>query len=233
MREERQVRLLSLIDVLEPLSEEELRELAQLCPDMSLNSGQDFYRPEQHNGGLFLIKEGHVRVYTTSSTGKETTLEWLGSSTVLWARRFEALHAHVVHVQAVEPSVVAFMSREALERFVLKKPEVGLRMMDLLAESLGSAHERLAEVAHKEVLSRLASHILRLMQSEGVVDRQGGYKLLTAYTHKEWGMMIGAGRVAVTRALRVLQESRLIETREHRLYVRSLEALQRIAERGR
>src|SRR5918993_4987025 len=65
--QERDVKLLSLVDVLEQLSEEELRELAQRCTDISLRGREDFYRPELHDGGLFLIKQGHVRVYLKTS----------------------------------------------------------------------------------------------------------------------------------------------------------------------
>jgi CRP/FNR family cyclic AMP-dependent transcriptional regulator len=233
MPQERDVKLLSLVDVLEPLSEEELRELAQRCPDISVQGGEDFYSPQQHDSGLFLILEGRVRVYLTTPAGKEATLDLLGSGTVLWVRRFEALQANAVNVQAVEPSVLAFMGREALERFVLNKPEVGLRMMDLLAERLGSSNERMAEIAHKEVLSRLASQILRLGEDEGVVDRRGGYKLPAAYTHEELGTMIGANRVAVTRALGRLQDEGVVELRRRRIHVRDQEALQRIAEQER
>ena len=172
-------------------------------------------------------------MYLTTPAGKEATLDLLGSGTVLWVRRFEALQTNAVNVQAVEPSVLAFMGREALERFVLNKPEVGLRMMDLLAERLGSSNERMAEIAHKEVLSRLASQILRLGEDEGVVDRRGGYKLPAAYTHEELGTMIGANRVAVTRALGRLQDEGVVELRRRRIHVRDQEALQRIAEQER
>jgi CRP/FNR family transcriptional regulator, cyclic AMP receptor protein len=233
MREERQVRLLSLVDVLEPLGEEGLRDLARRCPDMHLDAGQDFYRPDRHDGGLFLVKEGRVRVYTTTPSGKETTLELLGSGTVLWARRFEALQAHAVRVQAVEPTVVAFMDRDSLDHFILGNPEVGLRMMDLLAERLGSTSERMAEVANKEVTSRLASQILRLLAGEGVVEPGGGYRLPSAYTHEELGARIGAGRVAVTRAFGALQEEGTVELVSRRIHVRDLARLRRIAERER
>ena len=228
MSEERQVKLLSFVDVLEPLSEEELRELAEQCPDIRLQSGEDFYRPEEHDGGLFLIKEGRVRVYLTTATGKEVTLDLLGSGTVLWARRLELVDAQSVDVQSVEPTVLSFMRREDLDRFILKNPEVGLRMMDLLAERLGSSNERMAEVAHKEVLSRLASQILRLLESEGVVDREG-YLLPAAYTHEELGTMIGAGRVAVSRALKDLREEGAVETGRATVRVRDIEILERIA----
>ena len=232
-REERLVRLLSLVDVLEPLGEEGLRDLARRCPDMHVDAGQDFYRPEKHDSGLFLILEGRVRVYATTPSGKETTLELLGGGTVVWARRFEALRAHAVGVRAAEPSVVAFMDRDSLDRFVLAHPEVGLRMMDLLAERLGSTSERMAEVANKEVVSRLASQILRLLEGEGVVDPEGGQRLPYAYTHEELGAMVGAKRVAVTRALGALRQEGAVEMRSRRIRVRDREALQRVADRER
>jgi CRP-like cAMP-binding protein len=150
---------------------------------------------------------------------------------VLWARRLELVDAYyAVHVRAVEPTVVAFMGRDELDRFILRNPEVGLRMMDLLAERLGSSNERMAEIAHKEVVSRLASQILRLLQSEGVVDREGR-KLPAAYTHEELGTMIGAGCVAVSRAFKELREEGAVDTGRANVRVRDPEALQRIADR--
>jgi CRP/FNR family transcriptional regulator, cyclic AMP receptor protein len=232
-QEERLVKLLSMVDVLEPLGEEELRDLARRCPDLRLSDGQDFYSPEKHDSGLFLILEGRVRVCTSTPAGKRTTLELLGSGTVFWARRLEALQAHAAHAQAVGPAVVAFMGRDDLDRFVLGNPEVGLRMMDLLAERLGSTSERLAEVANKEVVTRLASQILRLVEGEGVVDRRGGYSLPSAYTHEELGAMIGAGRVAVTRALGKLQEEGAVQLRRRRIHVGDPKGLRYLADQER
>jgi CRP-like cAMP-binding protein len=228
---ERLVKLLSRVDVLEPLSEGELKDLAERCPAFSVRGGEDFYSPEKHYSGLFLILEGRVRVYLTTPAGKEVTLDLLSAGTVLWVRRFEALRASdVVHVRAVEPSLLAFMGRKDLDRFIIEQPEVGLRMMDLLAERLGQSNERMAEIAHKEVLSRLAGQVLRLLEDEGLVDRKGGYRLPAAYTHEELGTMVGANRVAVTRALGRLQEEGAVELRRRVIHVRDREALRGIAE---
>jgi CRP/FNR family transcriptional regulator len=62
------------------------------------------------------------------------------------------------------------------------------------------------------------------------VDRQGGQRLGTAYTHEELGAMVGANRVAVTRALRRLQDDGVVEVRRRRIHVRAPEALRRVAE---
>ncbi len=222
-----------MVDVLEPLSEVELKHLAERCPDTSVRDGEDFYRPDEHDGGLFLVLEGSVRVYLTTPTGKEVTLNLLGSGTALWARRLQLVDGGAVHARAVGPTALAFMGREDLERLVLDNPKVGLRMMDLLAERLAESNERMAEVAHKEVLPRLAGQVLRLLEGEGVVDREGGQRLRTAYTHEELGAMIGAGRVAVTRALGSLQEEGAVELRQRIIHVRDREALRGIADQGR
>ena len=106
-RERTQAKLLSLVDVLEPLLQEDLEELAARCPDIRLKRNEDFYRPEEHDGGLFLIKEGRVRIYKLSPTGKQLTLTLLSAGTALSSRRLQGLHA-----QALDPSVIAFMKRE-------------------------------------------------------------------------------------------------------------------------
>ena len=89
----------------------------------------------------------------------------------------------------------------------------------------------MAEIARKEVLPRLADQILRLLEGEGVVDREGGQRLPSAYTHEELGAMIGANRVAVTRALGRLQDEGMVEVRRRRIHVRDPEALLRLSER--
>ena len=80
---ERLVKLLSRVDVLGPLAEGELAELAERCPAFSVRGGEDFYSPERHDAGLFLILEGRVRVYLTTPAGKEATLTLLGDGTVV------------------------------------------------------------------------------------------------------------------------------------------------------
>src|SRR3712207_8201959 len=94
-------------------------------------------------------------------------------------------------------------------------------MVRLLSERLRQAEVRLAELAHKQVPARLASLILRLSASEGIVTR-GGIRIDTRYTHRQLGTMIGAKREAVKRALNDLGDkgaggvgSRRIHLKDH------------------
>src|SRR5215217_8650510 len=222
-----QTKLLSLVDILEPLSQEELEELAARCPDIRLERDEDFYRPKDHDGGLFLIKEGRVRIYKLSPTGKQLTLVLLSAGTALSSRRLQGLHA-----QALEPSVIAFMRRQELERLICESPEVGLRLVDLLAERLRLIDERMSDVIHKEVPARLASLVLQLLDTEGVVSSEG-YEIAGPYTYEELGTMIGAKRVAVTRAFKRLREAGAVDVGRGRIRVKDVDALEHIAKEQR
>jgi CRP/FNR family transcriptional regulator, cyclic AMP receptor protein len=222
-RKRTQVELLSLVDVLEPLSTDELEELAAHCPGIHLKRGEDLYHSKEHHGGLFLIQEGRVRVFRVSPQGDQLTLALLSAGTVLSGRRLQGLHAVVM-----EPSTIAFMKREYVESLIRKKPEVGLRLADLLAERLRLMDARMSDVIHKEVPARLASLILQLLDEEGVVGGER-YTIPTPYTHQQLGTMIGAKRVAVTRAFRSLREAGAVEVEQSRLHVKDLVALEHIA----
>jgi CRP/FNR family transcriptional regulator, cyclic AMP receptor protein len=222
-----QVKLLSLVDVLEPLSEQELEELAARCPDRRLEKGQEFYRPHEHDGGLFLVMEGRVLIYKLTSSGEQLTLALHSAGTALSARRLQGLHA-----RALEPSVLAFMPREELEYFIRRKPEMGLRLVDLLAERLRLMDERMSDVIHKVVPARLANLILQLLSEEGVMG-PGGCMIPGPFTHEQLGTMIGAKRVAVARAFKRLREAGAVEVERYRIRITDQEILERIAHEER
>jgi CRP/FNR family transcriptional regulator, cyclic AMP receptor protein len=143
---------------------------------------------------------------------------------VLSERRLQGLHTEVM-----EPSTIAFVKREYLESLVRNKPEVGIRLADLMAERLRSMDARMSDVIHKEVPARLASLILQLLDEEGVVGGER-YTIPTPYTHQQLGTMIGAKRVSVARAFGRLREAGAVEVEQSRLHVRDLKALERIAD---
>jgi CRP/FNR family cyclic AMP-dependent transcriptional regulator len=222
-QERKRTELLSLVDVLEPLSIEELEELAAACPSISLTKGEDVYHRREHREGLFIIEQGRVRVYRVSIEGDQLTLALLSAGTVLSGRRLQGLHAEVM-----EPSTIAFMTREYLEGLIRKKPAVGLRLADVLADRLRLMDARMSDIIHKEVPVRLASLILQLLDEEGVVSGER-YLIPTVYTHQQLGTMIGAKRVAVARAFGKLREAGAVEVEQSRLYVKNLKALEHVA----
>jgi CRP/FNR family transcriptional regulator, cyclic AMP receptor protein len=116
-----------------------------------------------------------------------------------------------------------------VEHLITKKPEVGLRLVQVLAERLRDSERRYADMVGKDVPARLATQILTLVDSEGVVSRES-YRIPTHYTHEQLASMIGCKRVAITRAFRKLEEAAAVELKDRRIVVKDLDALKGMAE---
>ena len=228
---EEKLRLLSMMDILEPLSREEIKELSRRIPDTHFQRGQILYAPKERSEALFMLKKGRVRIYRVGPDGREFTLTVVGAGTVFGEMSLTAQRLENAYAEAMERVVVCKMRRVDLERLVLDKPQVGLKVMSVLSERLSLTEDRMEDIALKEVPARLASFILQLVESEGVVTREG-YKIPTRYTHQQLATMIGSKRETVTKAFTLLQQAGVVELKRRRIHVGDIEALKRIADPG-
>lgn len=223
------IRLLSLVDIFEPLSEEEIERLNDQLSDVHLEPAAIFYTPEDSSERLFLLWKGRVRIYKTTD-GREFTLATVEAGTLFGEMALTAQKLQGAYAQAMEPSELSIMSRADLERLMLDKPEVGLQITHLLSERLRRYETRLEDITLKGVTARLASLLLLLLESEGVVTGDHTLKIPTHYTHQHLGTMVGANREAITRAFGHLQDEGVVELRRRLIYVPDIEALRRRAD---
>ncbi len=226
-----QTRLLSMVDILGPLSREETEDLAKRTPDTFLEEGDVLYTPQDGKERLFVLKQGRVQVYEVDRGGEEITLSVVEGGSVFGEMALTGQSLKGVYVRALAASTVVSLGREDLEGLIMKKPEVGLRLVRELAERLRASEARYAGVVGKDVPARLATLILTLVDSEGLVTNES-YRIPTRYTHEQIASMIGCKRVAVTRAFRKLKETGAVRLKDRHVVVKDLDALRSLAEAG-
>ena len=224
-----QVRLLSMVDIFGPLSPGEMEDLAKRTPDTFLDGGDVLYSPQDGAERLFILKKGRVQVYEVDRGGEEITLSVVESGSVFGEMALTGQSLEGLYVRALVPSTVVSLKREELEGLIMKKPEVGLRLVQELAQRLHASEARYADIVGKDVPTRLATLILTLVDSEGLVTQES-YRIPTRYTHEQIASMIGCKRVAVTRAFSRLKEVGAVELRERRIVVKDLDLLKGLAE---
>jgi CRP/FNR family transcriptional regulator len=231
MSQEEQVRLLSMVDILEPLSPEELDELALRAPDTYLDEGEVLYTPQEAGEKLFILKKGRVQVYEMNSVGSEITLSVVESGAVFGEMTLTGQSFKGVYVRALAPSYVCSLGLADFEGLVMRKPQVGLRLVRVLAGRLRQSELRMADLVQKEVPARLATLILTLVESEGLVSGES-YRIATRYTHEQLGTMIGAKRVAVSRAFSHLREAGAVEFKNRYIHIIDMEVLREVSTAG-
>ena len=225
------MRLLASVDVLETLPPQELREFASRASLDRLKAREIMaVDPREHARRMMLLLEGRARLYEPGPRGHRLTVAVAEAGTVAGVAGLSE-RPRELRVEALVPSVLCFVGWETFEEAARRNPEVGLRLSRSLVERLGVLEERLADVAYREVPARLANAILRLVESEGVMGREGP-KLPTPYTHEQLASMIGANREATTRALGALRKQGVVQVRDRCVHITNPEALHRTAYRA-
>ena len=167
--------LLAKVEVFGALSEEEILWLARRVPEMRLERGQILYGPTQKSRIIFVVLEGRVRLYKILG-GAELTLEIVEAGNLFGDVATLAGRQRGAYAETLDPSRVALLNISLLYHLVHENPEVGLRLAERLAGRLYESREWIADVALKKVTARLASFLMRLLKTEGMVDRKAsGY----------------------------------------------------------
>jgi CRP-like cAMP-binding protein len=118
---EEKLRLLSMVDVLEPLSGEELEEFGRRVPDTHVERGRILYAPGNRSEALFMLKRGKVRIYKVTPDGWEFTLAVVEAGTMFGEMALTAQRLREAYAEAAEPSDICILKSEDLERLVRVK----------------------------------------------------------------------------------------------------------------
>ncbi len=176
-------RRLSWVDFLTPLSEDKLDDLVQGASFVRLEEKEVLVvGPEEHAERMVLLLRGQLQVYETDPSEREMTLAVLEGGTSVGATGLVPRTPRELRVRVLEPTLLCYLKRGDLERLARSKPEVGLALARLLAGRLVGMEARWADVAAKEVSARLASVLLRLIETSGVTT-PWRYRIPTRYTH--------------------------------------------------
>jgi CRP/FNR family cyclic AMP-dependent transcriptional regulator len=221
------IKLLSEVDLLEPLSAEQLEWVAQRTLNRSFQKGESVYVPGDASEVVYLLLTGRVRLYGMVRQ-RELTFDVIRAGDVFGEVSLSE-RTQNEHAQALEASQVGQLALNTFWHLVRENAEFNARVIRMLGERSRMARGRMTDIALKESPARLAALILDLVQGEGVVTREGHYRISTLYTHEDLASMIGLTRVAVTRAFRGLQDSGYVQLRKRQIYVTDLGALKGLA----
>lgn len=217
------MRYLSELAVFQDLSPREMQELNRIITMSTVPRGRVFYRPEEPGEVLFILKEGRVQLYRISPEGKKLVITTLGPHTLFGEMALLGTKMHNTFAEALDDCLICVMSRTDLERLILNKPQVALRILEVTGKRLREAEERLENMAFKGIPARLASLLLRLADEQGSLEISG-------LTHQDLAESVGTYRETATQVLNDLKSQGLIDIGRKRITILDPDRLFEIAE---
>jgi CRP-like cAMP-binding protein len=212
-----------MVDIFRDLTDAEIEEIDRATTMSSCRRGKIFYMPEDTSEVLFLLKEGQVQLYRISPDGKKLVMGTIGPGTIFGEMALIGQGMHNTFAEATEDCVLCVMSREDVERLLITKPMVALRIFEELGSRLKETEARVEEIAFRGIPARLASLLLQLAD-ERASDT------ITGMTHQDLGEQIGTYRETTTQTLNTFKADGLIDIGRKRITILDRERLQQIAE---
>jgi len=213
---------LSDVDLFRDLSDRDMAELDRMTTITTVPRGRVFYQPEDVSEVLFLIKQGKVQLYRISPEGKKLVIATLGPGTLFGEMALLGQQMHNAFAEALDDCMILVMSRADLERLILNKPLVGLRLLEITGRRLNDAESRLEDMAFKGIPARLASLLLRLSAERNSPDILG-------MTHQDLAETIGTYRETATQVLNDMKSQGLIAIGRKRITICDPERLAEVA----
>jgi CRP/FNR family transcriptional regulator len=167
---------------------------------------------------LYVVKAGRLKLFKTSSRGREQVLRLLRPGDVFNEVAVFDEEPNPASAQAIEDCTLYLLRRRDLLRFVAERPGVALAITRTFAHRLREALALVEDLAFRDVTSRLAKILL-----EGQDD--GAPRL----TQELLAAMAGSRREVVGRALKALSQEGAIKLERGRIHVLDRGTLERLA----
>lgn len=149
------------------LEDDELVEMARLCIEKHLSAGEFAFWEDDLPDWFYLLAKGKIKVIKHSSTGKDFIIAFFEPGEIFGEVAVFENRPYPASAQAVVDSVVLGIRREDFLKFLSRRPEVALRIINVLGERLRMASGRLRDLAGERVEQRLARTLLMLSSKLG------------------------------------------------------------------
>ena len=204
---------------------------------LSTLAGQSRYR--KYEAGAMLVGEedsvrafyvvltGRVKLYKSSSEGKEQTLYLLGPGDPFGMCTAFAVDSFPANAMALKESGVLQIPGPVMEAVALKEPRLLMNIIVVLSDRLKQSMDLIESLSLKEIPERLASFLLHgLGQERG----GGGDRLELAITQRELAKILGSTPEALSRVIRRLSEAGVLVLEGRSVRVLDRRALEGLAE---
>jgi CRP/FNR family transcriptional regulator len=217
---------LAKVPIFSGLAENELAFLMQRAVPRHYAAGEIVFSEGEPCSGLYVVEAGHVRIFKSSSGGREHVLSVDGpGSSVAELPVFDGGN-YPASVAAVDEATLLFISKQDFQALCLAHPQVSLKVLRVVGARLRRLVGIIEELSFATVRHRLASFLLRHAEREGRRTNDG-IEIELPSSNQEFAAQIGTVRELVSRNLSRLQAEGIIDIDGRKVVIRDLRALQK------
>jgi CRP/FNR family transcriptional regulator len=206
------------------LSEPEIQALASRAVEKRFSAGETLFREGEDCLGLYILGRGSVKIFKTSSTGREVMLAIESApSSVAEVPLFDG-GSYPATVSAVDDVEAYVVTKQDFQAVCRQHSEVSLKVLAVVGQRLRHLVRVVESVTFGSVRQRLARALLEFGQNAGA----SAFAL--PVTHEELAFRLGTVREVVSRNLSRFQAEGLLRVQRREVTLLDRAGLEREAE---
>jgi CRP/FNR family cyclic AMP-dependent transcriptional regulator len=186
------------------------QELAARVRRQSFDTGAPIFHVGAPGQSMMVILNGTVRVSLPGPKGKGVILADLGAGELLGEVALLDGKERSADASALTKCELLVLERRDMVAFLEKRPDVCLKLLELMCARLRKSDQRMSDIAFFELSSRLAKVLLDRAGTPG----RAGAKPKLSLSQTELASMINATRENVNRCLRNWQRQGIVDVSE-------------------
>jgi CRP/FNR family cyclic AMP-dependent transcriptional regulator len=200
----------------------ELESIKTLMKEVYVQKGKHFLSEGERSDFLYFIVSGLVKVFKTSSGGKEQVLHIAPPGDSLNDVSLFDGGPTAAGMVALTPTVLYAIKKDDMVKLLSKKPPMMMNVIKSLAQRIRRDSNLVEDLSSTQVLQRLAKLFIGQYGGE---EKTVGLTI----TQKDMAGLVGSSREMVNRSLKVLEESGGIRLTRRRVIVLDKAVLYKIA----
>jgi CRP/FNR family transcriptional regulator len=203
-------------------NEEVLRTLLARARIVKVQRGEVLFLRGEPCHGLHVVLDGAIRVYNSSSSGREQVIGVERAGSVIGELPLFDGGNQPYSAEAMSPSRLLFIPREHFLTVIHAHPELMQAALRALAIRVRRLLHLVEELSLHEVPERVARYLLAQAKERGAC-------FTLDYTHAELAAQLGTVREVVTRTLNRFRKAGWISMHDGKITVLDRDALQALA----
>ncbi len=212
--------ILKRVPLLSELSNEQIERVRKIVIIKNYTKGNVIFNPSQKATGFYILKRGKVKIFKTSK-GKEQIIKVFSKPALFGEAASFTGSYFPAWAEAIEDSEILFIPRQDFLTLLREDPEIGLKLLSVMAQRLVHLTRVIENLSLKDALSKVASYILSRAEEEKS-------QLLDFRTNLA-AMELGLTKETVSRMLSKLKTLKVIDKKGNKIEIKNPKALRELA----
>ncbi len=227
MAENPNVELIAKCNFFSGLNAQQISLLNEYTNIQNLSKSEIVFKEGQSPEGLYIIQKGKIKIYRTGNEGKEQIVRLSNVGDIVGYRALIGHDDYASGAAALEESVVCFIPKDIVVQVMDGNLVIYERIIQLLADDLKYAEQKIKELAQKPVRERVADALLQLKDKYGFEKDSNTINI--TMSREELANLVGTATETLIRILSDFKKDKIIDLDHRKIKILNNEQLIRTA----